>query len=344
MTARNTAWRFGLILALATATLVSAVICVGLGPVEIAPTTVVRIIAEALSPSGREPTWSLGFQQIVLELRIPRVIVGGFVGAGLAVIGAVLQTVTRNPLADPYLFGVSSGAAVGAVTVMLYTGATFGASTLPAAAFAGALVAMALVFFLAREAGGFASERLILTGVAVHFILGSLTNALVLSAPDRGADAALFWMLGGFSNARWNLVPIAAIAVAAGVLWILRRADLLDALSLGDEGAHTLGADVRRLRLEMFVACALITGVLVSTSGAVGFIGLIIPHCARWLVGARMRSIVPVGALMGAIFAMWMDVAARSLFAPRELPLGVMTAAVGGLFFMVVLKRRRSHL
>ncbi len=224
---------------------------------------------------------------------------------------------------------------------MLYTGATFGAATLPMAAFAGALISMALVFVLARESGGFTTERLILTGVAINFILSAITNTLVLSAPDRGAESALFWMMGGFSNAQWNLVPTAFIAVAVGMIWILRRADLLDALSLGDESAHTLGANVPRLRLEMFIACALMTGVLVSISGAVGFIGRIMPHCARWLVGARLRAILPIGALMGAIFAMWMDVAARSLFAPRELPLGVMTAAFGGLFFIVVLKRRR---
>jgi len=339
MTARNTA----IILALAAALIVSAVLCVGLGPVKIASGTVIDIIAAAIHPSGAAPYWSQGFQHIVLELRIPRIIIGGLVGAGLAVVGAVLQTITRNPLADPYLFGVSSGAAVGAVTVLLYTGAVFGAVTLPLAAFVGALGAMALVFLLAKEGGGFATERLILTGVAINFILGALTNTLVLGASDRGVENALFWMLGGFSNARWNLVSFAVIAVAIGLFWIMRRADLLDALSLGDENAHTLGANVPRLRLEMFIVSALMTGVLVSISGAVGFIGLIMPHCARWLVGARLRAMVPVGALMGAIFAIWMDVSARSLFAPRELPLGVMTAAVGGLFFIVVLKRRQRR-
>lgn len=322
--------------------MLSMIVCVGLGAVRIEPLTVAKIIANGIHPFTDDPPWSLGKQHIVLELRLPRVLVGALVGAGLAVIGAVLQTITRNPLADPYLFGVSSGAAVGAVSVMLYTGATFGALTLPAAAFAGALMSMALVFFLAREAGGFATERLILTGVAVHFVLMAITNALVLGKPDQGSDGALFWMLGGFSAARWSLVPIAAVAVLVGAVWILRRADVLDALSLGDEGAHNLGVDVPRLRLEMFLACALVTGVLVSTSGSVGFIGLIIPHVARWLVGARLRAVIPVGALMGAIFAVWMDVAARTLFAPRELPLGVMTAAVGGLFFIVILKRRKA--
>ena len=328
--------------ALALLLVVSMVLCVGLGPVRIAPGTVVGIIREALAPSGREPGWNLGQQHIVLDLRIPRVILGALVGGGLAVVGAVLQAMTRNPLADPYLFGVSSGASVGAVAVILYGGGLLGALGLPLAAFAGALAAMGLVFFLAREAGGFATERLVLTGVAVHFVLMAATNAIVLSAPERGADGALFWMLGGFANARWALLPAAAVATVAGMGWILWRADLLDALSLGDEGAHTLGVPVRRLRLEMFLATALITGVLVSTSGSVGFIGLIVPHCARWLAGARLRSSIPVAALIGGVFAIWTDVAARTLFAPRELPLGVMTAAIGGLFFILVLKRRKA--
>jgi iron complex transport system permease protein len=322
--------------------LVSMVVCVGLGPVQIVPRTVLAIIAHAIRPEGTPVSWSIGEMHIILDVRIPRVILGALVGGGLAAVGAALQTITRNPLADPYLFGVSSGASVGAVAVLLYAGGALGSLGLPSAAFLGALTAMGLVFFLARDAGGVAPHRLILTGVAVHFVLMAATNALVLAAPDRGADSALFWMLGGFSSARWELLPPAAIAVAVGAGWIFWRAEFLDALSLGDEGAHTLGVQVGQLRLEMFLATALTTGVLVSTSGSVGFIGLVVPHCARWVVGARLRLVIPMAMLMGGIFTIWTDVAARSLFAPRELPLGVMTAAIGGLFFVFILRRRRS--
>jgi iron complex transport system permease protein len=320
--------------------LASVVVTIGVGAVDIAPQTVIAIIREALAPVGGEPTWTSGQQHIVMDLRIPRTILGATAGAGLAVIGLVLQAITRNPLADPYLFGVSSGAAVGAVIVILYTGSVFGLLTLPLAAFAGALAAIILVFLLALAPGGASIERLVLTGVAVHFLLMAIVNFLIFNASDRGAEAALFWMLGSFGNARWNLLLPPIIALVIGCGWVLYRARSLDALSIGDEAAHTLGISVQALRLEMFVVTALMTGVFVSASGAVGFIGLVVPHCARWIVGARIRRCVPVAIGIGAIFAVWVDAGARYLLAPKELPLGVMTAAVGGLFLIIALKRK----
>jgi iron complex transport system permease protein len=320
--------------------LASVIVAVGVGAVDIAPRTVIAIIREALLPVDGEPTWTSGQQHIVMDLRIPRAILGATAGAGLAVIGLVLQAITRNPLADPYLFGVSSGAAVGAVIVILYTGSLVGLLTLPLAAFAGALAAMILVFLLALAPGGASTERLVLTGVAVHFVLMAIVNFLIFNASDRGAEAALFWMLGSFGNARWNLLLPPIITLVIGCAWVLYRARSLDALSIGDETAHTLGISVQALRLEMFVVTALMTGVFVSASGAVGFIGLVVPHCARWIVGARIRRCMPVAIGIGAIFTVWVDAAARYLLAPKELPLGVMTAAVGGLFLVVALKRR----
>ena len=229
------------------------------------------------------------------------------------------------------------------MTVILYTGSVLGALTLPLAAFAGALASMAVVFVLAQDRDGFSTERLVLTGVAVHFVLSAVTNVLIYNANDRGADAALFWMLGSFGNARWNILLPPLVALLAGGAWIMHRARALDALSLGDEGAHTLGVRVRALRLEMFVASALMTGVFVSTSGAVGFIGLVIPHCARWAVGAQMRWSVPTAAGMGGAFTVWVDAASRWTLAPKELPFSVMTAAIGGAFFVIILRRRREE-
>jgi iron complex transport system permease protein len=329
-----------LLLLLVAIALVSTIVAIGVGAVEISPAMVLAIIRDALSPGSVEPGWTLGQQSIVIDLRIPRAILGATVGAGLAIVGAVLQNITRNPLADPYLFGVSSGAAVGAVIVILYTGSVLGLVTLPLAAFAGALVSMGLVFVLALEVGGFGTERLVLTGVAVHFVLMAATNLLIFNASDRGAESALFWMLGSFGNARWNVLAPPIVALVIGGTWVMCRARSLDALSIGDEGAHTLGIDVKALRLEMFIATALMTGVFVSTSGAVGFVGLIVPHCARWVVGARIGRCVPIAAGIGAIFTVWVDAGARYVLAPKELPLGVMTAAVGGLFLIIVLKRR----
>jgi iron complex transport system permease protein len=329
-----------LLLLLAAIALASTIVAIGVGAVEIAPATVIAIIRDALSHGSVEPSWTPGQQSIVIDLRIPRAILGATVGAGLAIVGAVLQNITRNPLADPYLFGVSSGAAVGAVIVILYTGSVLGLVTLPLAAFAGALVSMGLVFVLALELGGFGTERLVLTGIAVHFVLMAATNLLIFNASDRGAESALFWMLGSFGNARWNVLAPPIAALVAGGAWVMFRARGLDALSIGDEGAHTLGIDVKALRLEMFIATALMTGVFVSTSGAVGFVGLIVPYCARWAVGARIGRSVPIAAGMGAIFTVWVDAGARYALAPKELPLGVMTAAVGGLFLIIVLNRR----
>ena len=336
------AWRVALLAGLAVAALVSTVLTVGLGAVAIPPGTVLGIVREAVAPTGAAHAWSMGQQHIILDLRIPRAILAALVGAGLGLVGSVLQGITRNPLADPYLFGVSSGAAVGAVSVILYTGSVLGVLTLPLAAFAGALLAMAAVFLLAREGGGFSTERLVLTGVAVHFVFSACTNMLIYNANDRGADAALFWMLGSFGNARWNVLAAPAVALVAGGAWILYRARALDALSLGDEGAHTLGVRVKALRLEMFVASALMTGIFVSTSGTIGFVGLIVPHVARWAVGAQMRWSLPTAAGFGAVFTVWVDAASRYALAPKELPFSVMTAAVGGVFFTAILRRRRT--
>lgn len=330
-----------LLAALVLVAVLSTVATVGIGAVSIPVETVVAIVRDAVAPTGMPRRWTLGQERIVLDLRIPRAILAATVGAGLGVVGSVLQSITRNPLADPYLFGVSSGASVGAVTVILYTGSVLGLLTLPLAAFTGALVSMVIVFALAREIGGFGTERLVLTGVAVHFVLMAVTNVLIFNANDRGAEGALFWMLGSFGNARWNIVLPPIVALVLGSAWVLRRGRLLDALTLGDESAHTLGVAVKAVRFEMFVCAALMTGVFVSTSGAVGFVGLIIPHVARWLAGAECRRSVPVAAGLGAIFAVWVDALARYLLAPKELPLGVMTAAVGGLFFILVLKRRK---
>ncbi|MBC7799517.1 MAG: iron ABC transporter permease, partial [Gemmatimonadaceae bacterium] len=340
--ARRDGWRVGLLVGLGITVLVSTVLTIGVGAVAIPARTVVAILNDALWPGGVR-TWSMGQQHIILDLRVPRAILAATVGAGLGMVGSVLQAITRNPLADPYLFGVSSGAAVGAVTVILYTGSIIGVLTLPLAAFVGALASMAVVFLLAQDCGGVSTERLVLTGVAVHFVFSAVTNVLIYNANDRGADAALFWMLGSFGNARWNVLLPPVVALLAGGAWIMHRARALDALSLGDEGAHTLGIRVRALRLEMFVASALMTGVFVSTSGAVGFIGLVIPHCARWAVGAQMRWSLPTAAGMGGLFTVWVDAASRFALAPKELPFSVMTAAVGGVFFVVILRRRRNE-
>jgi iron complex transport system permease protein len=280
-------------------------------------------------------------RNIVWELRLPRVLLSAVAGAGLAAVGAVLQVVTRNPLADPYLFGVSAGASVGAVAVLLYTGPVLGAVTLPMAAFLGALAAMLFVFAAARgRDGASSSERLVLTGVATAFILHALTNFLIVGTTERGAETALFWMMGGFGNARWSFVPLPALLTLAGIGWLILRSGVTNALALGDDAARTLGVDPARLRIELFAVTALMTGAIVSVSGGIGFVGLVLPHILRMVVGGNLRALLPVAALSGGLFMVWVDVLARTALAPREIPLGIVTSLFGGAFFLWLMRRR----
>jgi iron complex transport system permease protein len=323
--------------------MLSCAAAVGIGPVRIAVRTVMEIVASELwgTPAPDSIAWTRAERSIVWDLRLPRVLLGAITGAGLAAVGAVLQVLTRNPLADPYLFGISAGASVGAVIVILYVGSFAGPLTLPAAAFLGAMAAMALVFVVARTSDGTTgSERLVLTGVAVAFILHAVTSFLVVSAVNRGAESAMFWMMGGLGNARWNVIPAPVGVVLAGLAWLLVRAASVNAMALGDDTARTLGIDVGALRLELFAVTALMTGVIVSATGGIGFVGLVLPHIVRLVLGGNLRVLLPVASLLGAVFLVWVDVAARTMFAPREIPIGVVTALVGGMFFLWLIRRR----
>ncbi|MDC7787102.1 iron ABC transporter permease [Rhodoplanes sp. TEM] len=328
---------------LAVALLVSATVAVGLGAVAVPVDSVVAILGAELWPGGAAAVAAFGPAEraIVWELRLPRVLLGAAAGAGLSAIGATLQVLTRNPLADPYLFGISAGASVGAVLVILHAGPFAGPLTLPAAAFAGAMVAMAVVFAAARDrAGRTSSERLVLTGVAVAFVLHAITSFMIVTTVNRGAESALFWMMGGLANARWSNVPVPCGVTLCGTAWLILRAERINALALGDDAARTLGIDVSALRAEIFVVTALMTGAIVSAAGGIGFVGLVLPHVVRLVLGGNLRVLLPVAALLGAVFLVWVDVAARAAFAPREIPLGVMTSLIGGVFFLWLVRRR----
>ncbi|WP_192918329.1 FecCD family ABC transporter permease [Streptomyces spectabilis] len=287
------------------------------------------------------------FRTIVLDVRLPRVLLGAAVGAGLAVIGTALQALVRNPLADPFLLGVSSGASAGAVgVIVLGWGAGLAITvTIPAASFAGAFLALVVVYALAREpGGGFTTGRLVLAGVAVSYILSALTSLiLVVSARADHLQEVLYWTLGGLGSARWDMlaVPLAVLALGTAVLLALARP--LDLLLVGEEGATVLGLDTARFRAGVFVLASLLTGVLVAHSGAIGFVGLMVPHAARMLVGAGHRALLPVAALMGAVFLVVADLAARTVAAPQDIPVGVLTALTGGPFFLWQLRRGRAR-
>ncbi|MEG6508862.1 iron ABC transporter permease [Methyloligella sp. 2.7D] len=329
-------------LALGVLLVVSALVAVGIGPVSIVPGKVAGILAQHLGWSGAAGDWNLAESNIVWQLRLPRVLLGAIAGAGLAVVGAVLQVLTRNPLADPYLFGVSAGAALGAVIVILHIGPFAGMLGLPLAAFIGAMAAMLLVFLAAHGGGQTPSSgRLVLTGVAVAFILQAVTNTLIVSDSHRAADTVLFWMMGGLATARWDSLLAPALATLLGTLWLCLRAPAINALAFGDDTAQSLGIHVGRLRIEVLVVAALITGTIVAACGGIGFVGLMLPHVTRFFTGGNLKRLLPVTALLGAIFLVWVDAAARTVFAPREIPLGVVTSLIGGLFFLWLMRKKK---
>jgi iron complex transport system permease protein len=329
-----------LLLGLAVLLALSCAWSLAFGAAQVPLDRVLAILGQHLFGITPEVLVASGQDSIVWQLRAPRVLLGALVGAGLALVGTVLQAVTRNPLADPHLLGVSSGAAFGAVIVVLYLGEFAGLLSLPLAAFIGALASMLLVLAIASRGGRLESDRLLLAGVAVSFVMMAASNLLLYLGNPHAASSVLFWMLGGLGLARWELLwlPALCLVLALAVLIGLGRA--LNALMAGEQSAVSLGLEPRRVRLLVFVVASLLTGVLVSLSGAIGFVGLMLPHVARFLVGAEHRRVLPVAALLGALFLVWVDVAARTWLAPQDLPIGIVTAAIGGVFFVALLRRR----
>lgn len=321
--------------------LASCVLTLGFGAAPVPAHIVWQIIQHKLFGFGAGlPDWSAGQEHIVWLIRVPRMLLAALVGAGLALTGAVLQAVTRNPLADPHLLGVTSGATLGAVIVVLHVGNIIGVMTLPVAAFIGALCSMLMVLAIAHRQGRLESDRLLLCGVAVSFVMLALANLLLFMGDHRASSAVMFWMLGGLGLARWELLSIPAVSVLSGLVLLVAMARGLNALMAGEQTAVTLGLNARNLRIKVFLIASLITGVMVSISGSIGFVGLMVPHVARRLVGAEHRRLLPACALLGSIFLVWVDVAARTLIAPEDLPIGVATAAIGGLFFIELMRQR----
>ncbi|MGW0734149.1 FecCD family ABC transporter permease [Streptomyces sp. NPDC002851] len=331
--------------AVVTAALVGALAMAALGGLALGSVSIPPgKILQALTDPTPTPT-----RTILLDVRLPRVLLGAAVGAGLAVIGTVLQALVRNPLADPFLLGISSGASAGAVVVIVL-GGSFGLAgvattvSLPVAAFVGALGSLVLVYGLARgPGGGFGTARLVLAGVAVAYILSALTSlVLVVSARADHLQEILYWTLGGLGSARWDMLALPAAVLVAGTVLLLALARPLDLLLAGEEGATVLGLDTGRFRAAVFVLASVLTGVLVAYSGAIGFVGLMVPHAARMAVGAAHRRLLPVAALGGAVFLVAADLAARTVAAPQDIPVGVLTALTGGPFFLWLLHRSRT--
>jgi iron complex transport system permease protein len=320
--------------------LVSIAVATTIGPSDLGPRDALAVALARLgvAPSGLSPVQ----EAIVWDLRLPRAVLAAVCGAGLALCGVVLQSLLRNPLADPFVLGISSGASTGAVSIVVL-GVGAGSLTLASGAFLGAVVAFGLVLLLGVAAGG-TTDRLVLAGVAATQLFSALTAFIVFTAADaEQTRGVLFWLLGSLGTASWDDVVVCGGLVVAGLAVCWAAAGSLDAFTFGEDAASALGVPVLRTRLVQLVVTALLTAVIVSTSGAIGFVGLVLPHAARAVVGARHRVLVPVSAVLGAVFLVWVDVGARTVIAPQELPVGVATALVGVPAFVVVLLRRRRR-
>ncbi|WP_328858085.1 iron ABC transporter permease [Williamsia herbipolensis] len=280
--------------------------------------------------------------RIVTDSRLPRVLTSIFVGAGLSVVGVVVQALVRNALADPYILGISSGASVGATAVVLF-GALggLGLYALPSAAFLGALGATVIVLVLARSAGGLEPTRLVLMGTALGYGFSAITTVLVFLAPaGDAARSVMFWLLGSLAAATWHSVWLVGTVSVVGVVLASACARHLNALSMGDDVAASVGVHPGRFRLALFVVSAVIVGVIVSVCGAIGFVGLIMPHVTRLLVGADHRRVLLLSPVLGAVFVVVADIVSRTLVPPYELPIGAITAAVGVPVFVALMRRR----
>ncbi|WP_394129134.1 FecCD family ABC transporter permease [Shewanella maritima] len=292
-------------------------------------------------------------ERIVFELRMPRIILAFIAGAGLAIAGNVLQLVTRNPLADPYLFGISSGAAFGAVIVFTVFGSLFdinaltqlganqwhlGQFVLPIGAFIGAAASVLLVLSLSGLGVNHQVERMLLSGVAVSFMFGAMTSLVLYFSSPQASASVLFWTLGSFAKASWAglVIPATVVLIALGIIVANKRHII--ALQAGDETAHTLGVNVAKMRLNMLLLCSLITAVLVASCGGIGFVGLMIPHVVRLCLPGRQPLVLT--AIVGGLFMLWIDVLARCMLANQELPVGIITSAIGSVFFLFILRGR----
>lgn len=314
---------------------------VAIGETAISPQVVLQVLANKL--------WAAGFvldpidEGVVWNYRLTRALVAAACGAGLATCGVILQSLLRNPLADPYLLGISAGASTGAVLVALI-GVGGGLVSLSAGAFVGAMAAFALVILLARASGSSSGTgQIILAGIAGSQLFNALTAFLITkSASSEQARGIMFWLLGNLSGVRWPSVWLAVPVAVAGLVVCLWHRRALDAFTFGSDSAASLGIPVRRVQLVLVACAALVTAVMVSIVGSIGFVGLVIPHAARLLLGTGHSRLLPASALGGALFLIAADVLSRTLIKGQVIPVGVVTALVGAPVFALILIGRRN--
>jgi len=335
-----------LIAALIMITLISVGIAVSIGQVRIPLAESYRILLYKLTGFqwGTTPIEAGSFTDIIWQIRFPRVLMAMFIGAGLALCGAVMQAAVQNPLADPYILGISSGASLGATfAILIGFGAIgwLGQTGVAFWAFAGAMGASLLVLTLAGIRGKMTSVKLVLAGMVINALCSAFSNFIIYFANNaEGIKTVTFWTMGSLASSGWNKLPLVGIVVLVAILFFLLQSRVLNTMLLGDEAAVTLGINLSVYRRVYMLLTALVTGVMVASCGMIGFVGLIIPHIVRGLVGSDHRKVMPVSVLFGAIFLIWTDVIARSLISSVELPIGIITAMIGAPMFMYMLVKK----
>lgn len=330
------------VLLLSAVLLVSMIGAILVGSVGITPALIIDVLLFKIGFIS-EPIATKAQQIIVWDIRVPRILLAAIVGAGLAISGAAIQALVKNSIADPYILGVSSGASVGATAVILLGAfSALGIYALSVAAFAGAIIAVTMVFLLAKVNGRTSVMRLLLAGIAVSMVFSAMTNFMLMMSKEQGGiQAVMHWMLGSLAGAKWSniLVPFIVFSIVFFLLSCSYRQ--LNALLLGEETATTMGVNIEAFRIFIIILVSLLTGVVVAVSGSIGFVGLIVPHIVRMLVGSNYKVVLPFSALVGAIFIVWADMVARIAIAPEEMPIGIVTALCGGPFFIWMLRRQR---
>ncbi|WP_159817787.1 FecCD family ABC transporter permease [Colwellia sp. 20A7] len=325
-----------IVITLIILTLLSAIAGLSYGPADISPTQIFQCIA------GNCPDKIS--QMVIWQVRVPRVLVGLVAGMGLAIAGAILQNTTRNPLADPYLFGIVSGAGLG-VTIANISLSSIGldqqlAIALPLAAFLGALLAIIIVLIIAKVLQRM--EQLLLTGIAVSFMLAAVTQFILFFGEPYATNRVIFWLMGSLARVEMANFYVIATVLLITIVIITALHRQIDALLLGDESAASLGINVDKLRLLMLALCAALTATIVAYCGGIGFVGLMIPHIVRQVFGVTTLKLIIGSALIGGIFLIWVDIIARSALANAEIPIGIITSALGSIFFLFIMVKTRN--
>jgi iron complex transport system permease protein len=314
-----------------------------IGSVKVPFLTTFRILLSQLPFIDITPGWVPATETIILDIRLPRIILAGLVGAALAIAGATYQGLFRNPLADPYLIGAAQGAALGAVVGFLLPieFSAMGFGVIPMLAFTGAVLSVAVVYILARVGKTVPVTTLILAGVALGSLWGSIYSYLIINSGER-IHGIIFWVMGSFSLSSWSEVAVVLPYVVIGIIVIILYSRSLNVMQLDEEQAKQLGINVERVKLILLAAATLITAAAVSFVGTIGFVGIIVPHVVRLIWGPDHRFLLPLSVLSGAIFLIIADLVARTVLSPTEIPIGIITAVCGVPFFLYLLRRRKG--